>query len=767
MDHLSIFSSAVLYLKDARSGVLGRLYLNLAGFMTKLNVNQKLIIVSNRLPVSVAKENGKLVYTSSSGGLATAMSSLDIDPANRIWIGWPGIPSDDLTSADRTKITKKLRQFGCFPVYLTRKQVRNFYSGYANDTIWPLFHYFQSYTQHNSEFWSAYKEVNTVFRNAVIRQAMPDSLIWIHDYHLMLLPRELRKSLPKSAIGFFLHIPFPSYEIFRQLPNRSEILDGLLGADLIGFHIYDYARHFLSSVLRAVGIESKQGTITAEGRTIKTDAFPIGIDYDKFFRAARASQKTEMAKTLYNIYSGQKVILSVDRLDYSKGILKRLEAFELLLKDSPSLIKKVTLVVIAVPSRIEVETYKDLRDAIELTVSRINGTYSTVDWTPISYQFKNLPFEELVALYARADIALVTPLRDGMNLVAKEYIASKFNNLGVLILSEMAGAIDELHEAVKVNPNDIDSIVRSIKKALRMTKKEQRVRILSMKSRISQYTVQRWASDFIGELVEIKKAQAEQNKKVITSSHIGEILTAFNSAKSRTLFLDYDGTLRQFSKDFGSSRTAPPKSLLKILNNLSSQPNTEVCIISGRPHDTLEKWFGDMPINLVAEHGAWIKEDGKWEHKAVSFQDFKKDLLPVLKHYAERTPGARVEEKSSALVWHYRNVPTELAYTRRASLRRDLRKVIDKNELGIYNGNKIIEIKSRHIHKGKIISKALKQHPSEFILCIGDDYTDEDMYRALPEEAYSIKVGYEDTNAKLQIQSVEKVLQLIKLLADT
>lgn len=728
--------------------------------------SQKLIIVSNRLPVSVSKIDGKLVFSSSSGGLATAMSSLDIDPSNRIWIGWPGIASDELTSSDRKKITLKLREFGCYPAYLSADQVKNFYSGYANDTIWPLFHYFQSFTQHNSEFWSAYKEVNDIFKTAVLKQADNTSLIWIHDYHLMLLPKLLRKILPKSSIGFFLHIPFPSYEIFRQLPNRSEILEGLMGADLIGFHIYDYARHFLSSVLRATDNESKQGTITIEGRTIKTDAFPIGIDYQKFATTAKKGKSNETAKILEDHYSGQKIILSVDRLDYSKGILKRLEAFEQFLKENPQYCKKVTLVVIAVPSRIEVETYRELRDAIELAVSRINGTYSTVDWSPISYQFKNLPFEELVALYARADIALVTPLRDGMNLVAKEYVASKHNNQGVLILSEMAGAIDELHEAIQVNPNDTDSIVRSIKKALKMPKKEQKLRILSMKSRISQYDVQRWASDFIEQLNTVKQVQLEQNQRVLSATHTGEILSAYNSAKKRVLFLDYDGTLRNFTPDYASSRLAPPKYLLKILEKLGNKRSSEVYIISGRPHSTLEKWLGHLPVNLVAEHGAWIKQNGAWSQQKFSTREFKKGILPILKRFTERTPGARIEEKTSALVWHYRNVATELAYTRRASLRRELGTVIDNNEFGIYSGSKIIEIKPRNVHKGETVKRVLKNNSSEFILCIGDDYTDEDMFQALPDHAFSIKVGYEDTDARFQINNVDSVVHLLKLLAD-
>ena len=364
-----------------------------------LKSKQKFIIVSNRLPVSVSRQNGKLVFNPSPGGLATAVSSVDAPDTGKLWIGWPGITSEELRPGERALITRKLRSSGCYPVFLTKIQVANFYDGYSNATIWPMFHYFQSLAKFNASHWQSYKEVNELFSKTVAKQADPEASIWVHDYHLMLMPSLLRNRLPETEIGFFLHIPFPSYEIFRLLPNRQEILNGLLGADLIGFHIYDYARHFLTSTHRILGLESTHGSIVLDDRMARVDAFPIGIDYEKFKAAVTDDITLAEVRTLKDHYRNQKIILSVDRLDYSKGILKRLEAFEQFLKDNPRYHKKVVLVVIAVPSRIEVETYKDLRDVIEKTVSRINGTFASVDWTPISYQFQNLPFEQLVALY--------------------------------------------------------------------------------------------------------------------------------------------------------------------------------------------------------------------------------------------------------------------------------------------------------------------------------------------------------------------------------
>lgn len=727
---------------------------------------QKFIIVSNRLPVSVSKQNGELVFTPSSGGLATAMASLEQDATERLWIGWPGISSDQLTAADKAVITRKLRAYGCAPVFLTQAQVDKFYAGYANDTIWPLFHYFQAYAQFDPSYWQAYKEVNKVYKQAVARHADPQALIWIHDYHLMILPRLLREALPDSTIGFFLHIPFPSYEIFRSLPNRIEVLEGLLGADLVGFHIYDYARHFLSSVLRILGIENSRGSIVMGDRVVKADAFPIGIDYQKFVAALDAPETKQELATLRTHYDGQKIILSVDRLDYSKGIMKRLEAFEQFLRENPRYLKKVVLVVIAVPSRTEVETYKELRDGIEKAISRINGAFGTVDWTPISYQFKNLPFEQVVALFARADVALLTPLRDGMNLVAKEYVAAKQRALGVLILSEMTGAVDELPEALRINPNDINSIVQSLKHALKMPRTEQRERLESMQARLSRYTVQRWASDFTEQLKRSKHHQTMQSSKLLGRDTEQKLVRLFHGAKHRLLLLDYDGTLRSFAATPNPLQAKPSPALLELLRNLASLSNTTVCIISGRPRKALEGWFDGIPVVLAAEHGAWVKYNGEWMQQQVSLHEHKKTILPIMEHYAERTPGARIEQKDFAMVWHYRGVPTELAYARTASLRYELGQVLAGSDIGVYSGAKIIEVKPRTVHKGAVAEDLLALYPADFILCIGDDYTDEDMFRAAPEEAYSLKVGLGETHARYQVASIEHVLKLLRKLAN-
>ena len=712
----------------------------------------------------MSRQEGKLVFTPSPGGLATAMASVNKSIPKQLWIGWPGIASDDLTPAEKRTITKKLTAMGYFPVYLTNDEVKNFYDGYCNDTLWPLFHYFHSFAKYSKDYWNAYKNVNKIFLKAVTQCMDSDSVVWVHDYHLMLLPSMLRRSRPDATIGFFLHIPFPSYELFRLLPNRKEIASGLVGADLLGFHVYDYARHFMTTALRTLGMENSNGIINTGARNVKADSFPISIDYKKFKDAALSKQIQKRKSELKDHYKKQKIILSVDRLDYSKGILKRLEAFEHFLKENPSYVKKSVLIIVAVPSRVEVDAYKDLREKIEQAVSRINGMYATVDWTPISYQFKNLPFEELVALYAASDVALVTPIRDGMNLVAKEYVASKQKDIGVLILSEMTGAIDELPEALRINPNDTSAVANTIKKALRMTKKEQAERLSVMRRRLARYDIERWTTDFLEQLQNIKSLHAQEGKKLLSSKQLVEVVLAFKKAKKRLLLLDYDGTLRPFVSRHEPLFAAPPKSLVRLLKRLTDDPRNIVSIVSGRTYQAIEEWFGHLPLSLVAEHGAWTKQDGAWRHEDYNFELHKKSLLPILERFTERTPGSRIEEKSKALVWHYRNVPTELAYARRSVLKHELN-VLAGKDIGVYSGNKIIEIKPKHITKGSAIRKKIELSPADFILGIGDDYTDEDMFNAMPEDAYSIKVGLGDTAARFQVQDIERGLMLLTMLA--
>lgn len=724
---------------------------------------QKLIIVSNRLPINVEKIDGKLKFTRSSGGLASAMSSVNVD--DRIWVGWPGIASEDLTPADKTTITNELAKESCYPVFLSRTQIELFYEGYSNDTLWPLFHYFQSFAKYSDEYWKAYGEVNKLYAKATKKVAHNSAKIWIHDYHLMLLPKLLRATLPGAAIGFFLHIPFPSFEIYRLLPERKELLHGLLGADLIGFHIYDYARHFLSSCLRLLGLHSAHSTLHYDDRTVRVDAYPISIDYSKFKKTLETSGVKNHISALKETYPRQKIILSVDRLDYSKGIPARLEAYRRLLEHSTEYRGKVKLVMVAVPSRTEVDTYRELRDEIEQTVSRINGTYGTVDWAPISYQFQNLPFDEIIALYSVADIALVTPIRDGMNLVAKEYVASKQSESGVLLLSEMTGAIDELPEALSINPNDAASLEKAIKQALRMPKTEQRKRLKSMQERLMLYPVQAWSEDFLSDLSTSVGMRQGSSRKQLGKPAMEKMARAYERSSSRLIILDYDGTIQPYHGSPNAAIAKPAQKLLETLNTLANDPKTILAIISGRPKFALEGWFKNPNIILVAEHGAWSRYSGEWTHTDVDFSEIKKHARPLMERITMRTPGSLIEEKDFALVWHFRNVPHELSYVRANELRRELRNRLEGMEATLLDGRSVIEVKPATFHKGESAAELDALYQPDFILCAGDDKADEAMFEVLPENAYTIHVGFNETKARFQVPNVHNMISLLGLIA--
>jgi len=720
----------------------------------------RLLIISNRLPVSVTKRANELRFQPSAGGLATGLASFR-DSHQSQWIGWPGIAKDKLSTEQKQQIVDNLKEHNCHSVFLSAKDVRNFYYGFCNKTIWPLFHYFPLYTAYEDQYWQAYKNVNNAFCETVIEIAKPDDYIWVHDYQLMLLPQLIREKLPNAQIGFFLHIPFPSFELFRLLPWRKEILKGLLGADLIGFHTYDYVRHFLSSTARIVGTEHSMGALAVDDRIVKTDAFPMGIDYDRYSTAVEDPTVKKRLATVKKKVGDRKIIISIDRLDYTKGIIQRLEAFDLFLTQNPEYKEKVTLILVAVPSRTGVEDYAELRRQLEGLVGRINGEHGALGWVPVWYLYRFLPFERIAALYNVADVALVTPLRDGMNLIAKEFITTKKDGKGVLILSEMAGAASELGEAIAVNAHNKQEIIDAIKEALEMPVEEQTERNRLMQSRLSRYTVARWANDFLEALSDVKKTQIEFSVRKLTEPMRGKLITEYNANSKRLFLLDYDGTLVGFVDR--PEKAGPDEELWSLLQALVADVKNEVVIISGRDKETLSFWLGNTNSSLIAEHGAWIKtKDKDWEVIEPLRNDWKDTIKPILELYADRTPGSSVEEKDFSLVWHYRKADSELASLRIQELRDAVLNLTENLDIGVFEGSKILEVKNIGISKGHATERWLAKGKWDFILAAGDDYTDEDMFSVLPESAYSIKVGYGISKARFNLDSVNELRGLLE-----
>jgi trehalose 6-phosphate synthase/phosphatase len=719
---------------------------------------QRLLIVSNRLPFTIQEKKGDLHIEPSAGGLATGLSSW-YKSCNSIWIGWPGIGRKKIK--DETDLVARLLSENCYPVSLSEYNVEAYYHGFCNRTIWPLFHYFPLYAEYSENFWQAYERVNTAFANAVAEFAKPNDIIWIHDYHLMLLPKLLRERLPKATVGFFLHIPFPSFEIFRLLPWRKQILEGLLGADLVGFHTYDYTGHFLDSVHRLLGYEVAMGQTTVADRVVRSDAFPMGINYEQFSSAAQDPKVQKERKRFRKKLGDCQVILSVDRLDYTKGISQRLRAFSVFLDRNPKFKRKVIFVLLVVPSRTGVERYMQMKKQVDGLVGEINGKHGAIGWMPIWYLYRFLPFHSLAALYSLADVALITPLRDGMNLVAKEYTTTKTDGKGVLILSETAGAAQELGEAIVINANNQEEIAQALAEALEMPEQEQIERNRIMQKRLRRYTVVRWANEFMDKLLYTKKLQREMEEKGLTYEMQRKLASDFQESDKALLLLDYDGTLVPFSPK--PAEAMPGAKLLRLLEKFTKNPGNEVVLISGRDKDTLEGWFGGLNVGLVAEHGVWIKEKGGgWETIETLTSEWKEEVYPILESWVDRTPGSFIEEKEFSLVWHYRKADPRLGELRARELINNVSNTIANLNLQVLEGSKVVEVKNTGINKGRAALRWISREKWDFILALGDDWTDEDTFKALPSTAWSIKVGFGASAARFSLSSSSKATSLLR-----
>lgn len=729
----------------------------------------KTIIVSNRLPLQVSIENDRLEVTPSVGGLATGLKSVHKE-GNGIWVGWSGIIEEELTPELEAKVSKAVTKEQCVSVNLTQRDLDFYYYGFSNRTLWPLFHYFIEYTEYDPESWEVYKSVNQKFADKVLEQVEEGDNIWIQDYQLLLVPAMVKAKRPDISIGFFNHIPFPSYEIFRTFPKRKELLEGMLGADLIGFHTYDYERHFLSSVKRILSLDVSFNKITYDNRIIRVDSFPMGIDYEKFENAAldhdkmMEGEKSEIQKRLdqhLQNEDGVKMILSIDRMDYTKGIPNRIKAFEYFLRKYPQFQEKIRLIMLAVPSRSQVPQYQKLKQETDELVGRINGEFSTVSWTPIWYFYRALPFENLIDLYTSSDVALITPVRDGMNLVAKEYVATRTRKDGVLVLSEMTGASIEMNEALLINPFNFEEIADSIKQALEMPKAEQKQRMQALQKRVSRYSVKKWANEFMNSLNQVHKVyniiQAEKADEQVKALFVKQL----KSDQKKIMFLDYDGTLVNFTNNPQDAK--PDKELFSILENLHAIDQLKLVIISGRDKKTLNKWFGHTPYTLVSDHGVSMRlENEEWKTMERLKTDWMEDILPVLETFVDRTPGTLVEKKKYSLAWHYRKTDVELAEKRLVEIKTVLTSFISNTDLTLLEGNKVIEIKSSKVNKGRACSNLLNQFPSEHVFAFGDDWTDEFMFEELPERSQTVKVGVQKTKAKYYVKSVEQVRGLLR-----
>lgn len=711
------------------------------------------LIVSNRLPVAYnAKQNN---FAPSSGGLVSAIKGLDPEKIGYAF-EWMGIITDDVSeeSLNELKLSQS-KNIPCHPIIVPKQSYEDYYNLYCNNVLWPLFHYERNMVRHNQEGWKAYCEVNQIVADAIVLEAKESDIIWVQDFQLLLVPGLVKEKNPSLKVGFFLHIPFPSSEIFRELPQRDEILLSLLKCDQIGFHDLSYLNHFRSSVHRILGDLPHSERMWG--------VYPISIDTDHFSELTDAPTTIEFMEKYKKNKRQMKWILGVDRLDYIKGLLLKLSAFKAFLKRHPEERDKVQLVQIVIPSRIDVPEYKSLKAKIEQLVSSINGEFGSPTWMPVQYIYHSVSEFELSALYQLSEVLFIGSRRDGMNLVSLEYVISQKNHPGVILLSEFAGAHSTLSYAMSINPWDIQDTAKRIKEALHHPEAKRRGEMNAMKNFLKGYTSSDWAITIIRDLLR----DPVQKELIQSLPHDGKF-SWMDSLKNKKIlfFCDLDGTLAPIS--------AYPKDVklhektIKLLHSIGLRKNCEFVVVSGRDKEFLEEQFIDNDFNfpLAACHGAYsyLPSDHRWHNLIPNDStNWKEKALEIFNLYTKRTPGSFIEDKGHAIAWHYRNSPKEFADFLATKLFFEVEETMINQPVQVNRGKKVIEVKSIHANKGYFVQQWIQgsDKKPDIVVALGDDTTDEDMFTVLQGrrdiDPFCIKVGNEESQAHYFIKDQNSV----------
>uniref|UniRef100_A0ACD5W4Y7 Uncharacterized protein n=1 Tax=Avena sativa TaxID=4498 RepID=A0ACD5W4Y7_AVESA len=719
-----------------------------------LGPDARILIVANRLPVT-AKHNGDdWELAPSSGGLVSALQG--VTGVELMWIGWPGASVPD--KQDQTIITDKLKAERCIPVFLDEEVVDQYYTGYCNNILWPLFHYMglpQDYKfKKAKDFKSqleAYEKANQMFSNTVCSIYKEEDIVWCHDYHLMMLPMFLKKIHSNMKVGWFLHTPFPSSELYRALPNRRDLLKAVLESDLIGFHTYDYARHFVSACTSLLGLESYLEGVKFEGRIVKIEAFPIGIDCSKFKHALELPGVQEKIDEFRRLFAERKVMLGVDRFDMIKGLLQKVLAFEKFLEENMHMKEKVVLLQIAVPTRSEVPEYQKLASQVHELVARVNGRFGTLKTTPIHHLDQSLDFDTLCALYAVTDVALVTSLRDGMNLVSYEYVACQESKKGVLILSEFAGAAQSLGAgAIIVNPWNVADVAKSINDALHMSADKREEWHRHNYKLVSEHSAQDWAEDYVCELHNTGTANKTllQIKQSIVALPIQDTASRYGQSRSRLLILGFNETLTEQVQSLERGATDQTENMkLKLnpelkgpLKTLCDDDNTTVIVVSGYGKEVLDENFKEFKMWLAAENGMFLRRPGEqWivttaEHLKISCSDSVKKLI---KYYTARTPKSYQEQRETSFVWNYKYAD-DFGRNQAKDMLQHLGAYSSSNQSAhVIEGRRSIEVRPVGVTKGNAVTEIIEElgckenitTPIDYVLCIGHFLAkDEDVY---------------------------------------
>ncbi len=729
---------------------------------------ERLLVVSNRLPLTIRRSGEKWHAERSSGGLVAAMAPV-MEQADGLWIGWPGEASP-AAAAGRAELLGELeREQSMVPVELPVSVSRAFYEGFSNNTLWPLLHGFPSRVTFDAAAFTAYRDANARFADAVVEHLGPDDLVWVQDYQLMLLPGMLRERRPEARIAFFLHVPFPSPETFRVLPQREDLLRGLLGADVIGFQTHEHLGSFRRTVLSVMGLAHRMDRLDLDDRTVSLQARPIGIEPEAWEQLVDADKRViARIGDLERRHAGRHLVIAVDRLDYTKGIPERLRALRYLFHAHPEWRGRITLIQVAVPSREGIPRYAALRREVNELVGEINGELGTADWTPVIYLRRSVPRHELAALYAAADVAWIASLRDGMNLVAKEYVACQGSRAGVLLLSEFAGAAGEMGEAVRINPYDEQGSAEALIRALEMDEETRRDRQQALQGRIRQNTAIAWAERSVADL---RLAVAERRRTVrdLPTPRVEELRDRFARARQRICYLDYDGTLVPLAPR--PQDATPDGGVAEVVAALAARRDTTVAIVSGRRAADLERWFGHVEhLWLAAEHGALIRAPGSHEwvplHPGAN-AEWKARVRPLLEHFGERVPGSLIEEKDYALAWHFRLAERESGDWFANELAATLDHQLAGTDLAVLRGNMVVEVRFAWANKGDVAASIRASGPApDLELAIGDDRTDEDLFERLSPDAITIRVGGGSTRARYRLPTPAATVALLGTLAE-
>ncbi|KAL1553820.1 putative alpha,alpha-trehalose-phosphate synthase [UDP-forming] 11 [Salvia divinorum] len=780
---------------------------------------ERRIVVSNQLPLKAYKDSSnKWRFDWDSDALVSQLIDGFPPETDVVFVGCLGVEVDPVEQDEVAQFL--LEKFKCVPTFLNSDLINKFYHGFCKHYLWPLFHYMLPMTlNHGVRFdkdtWQAYVSANKVFADRIMEVINPDEdYVWIHDYHLMILPTFLRKRYHRVKLGFFLHSPFPSSEIYRTLPVREEILRALLNCDLIGFHTFDYARHFLSCCSRMLGLDyqSKRGYIGLDyyGRTVTIKILPVGIHMGQIRSIMALPDTAEKVRQLRREYAGRTVLLGVDDLDMFKGIGLKFMAFGLLLGENPHYRGNAVLVQIVNSPRSRGSDIQEVSDEITRVASEINGRYGRKGYNPIVCVNGPVSFQDKVAYYAISECVVVNAVRDGMNLVPYKYTVARQScpdldkalglqdctkpKRSVIIVSEFIGCSPSLSGAIRVNPWDANSVAEAMVLGLTMKDGEKELRHEKHYKYVASHDVAYWARSFDQDL---ERACSEHYRKrcwgigfglnsrvVALGPHfrklsLEHIVSAYNNTKSsRLILLDYDGTMTPQDRVDKS----PSPEVISVLNSLCNDPKNIVFIVSGRGRDSLGKWFSQCEnLGLSAEHGYFTrwKRNSPWESCEIAADlSWKNIALPVMEHYTEATDGSSIEQKESAVVWHHQEADPDFGLWQAKELLDHLESVLANDPVLVKSGQQIVEVKPQGVSKGVVVKDLMETmrnrgRAAEFVLCIGDDRSDEDMFeaiaasvagRSLPDagEVFACTVGQKPSMAKYYLDDTFQVIKMLQ-----